>query len=81
MKAAMRKLLQLFCDSRDGALSPSKTGWTLFVLVFTYKMVRSLPDDPWLWVVYGTLVGGVEVGKKWLNVKYDPQPSLNEPQQ
>jgi hypothetical protein len=78
MKEALCKLLQLFRDSRDGWWSPSKGGYTIFVLVFTYKMVRSLPDDPWMWVVYGTFVGGVEVGKKWMNLKYDPQPALNE---
>ncbi|WP_421793944.1 hypothetical protein [Hydrocarboniphaga effusa] len=80
MKAALFKLLQLFCDSRDGSLSPSKGGYTLFMLVFTYKMLRSLPDDPWMWVVYGATVGGVEVCKKYFNLKFDPQPSINEPQ-
>lgn len=67
----MRKLLDLIC-APDGSLSASKLSYLLFVAVMTYKMCRGLPDDPWMWFVYGALVGGVDVAKKYVIARYIP---------
>lgn len=51
----------LFCDSKDGRWSHSKTGVMVASVVFTLKMLGvlpNMPEDPWLWVVFMGTVGG-----------------------
>lgn len=60
--------------SQDGGLSLSKSGYLLFCAVFTWKMLH-LPDDPWLWLIYGATVGGVQVLQKLIASRYSvPAP-------
>lgn len=59
----------------DGKLSASKLSYLLFVAMFTRYMWLKQPDDAWMWVVYGGLVGGVEVCKKYISSKYIGLPT------
>lgn len=63
--------------SRGGGWSLSKCGYLLFCVVFTYKMVRDLPSDPWLWLIYGATVGSVQVLQKLIAARFaapTPEP-------
>jgi hypothetical protein len=55
--------------SQDGGWSLSKCCYLLFVVVFTWKMLH-LPDDPWLWVIYGGTVGSVQVLQKLIATRF-----------
>lgn len=63
-------LLDLIRDTSDNTLSWSKCGTVLACLVFTYKMVRDLPDDFLLWTIYMATVGGFVILLKFLNLKF-----------
>ena len=76
----IRQLWQFVADSRTGDLSASKF-WTMtFCMVMTLHMLGLIdgPDDPWLWFVYGALVGGFEVAKKAISARFSAPSS--EPQ-
>lgn len=55
--------------SQDGGLSLSKCGYLVFCIVFTWKMWH-LPDDPWLWLIYGGTVGGVQILQKLIATRF-----------
>lgn len=71
-----RILRALFCDSKDGQWSHSKTGVMVASVAFTLKMLGVLPhmpDDPWLWVVFMGTVGGYAALLKAVRVLGDKQ--------
>lgn len=70
----LRKLAELVL-APDGSLSASKISYLIFVGVFSAKMLATMPDDAWLWFVYGGTVGGVEVAKKYISSRYIGAPS------
>lgn len=72
--AILRWLAHLVLGA-DGKPSSSKLCYLLFVAMFTRYMWLTQPDDPWMWVVYGGLVGGVEVCKKYISAKYIGLPA------
>lgn len=62
--------------SHDGSWSLSKSGYLVFCVVFTWKMWH-LPDDPWLWLIYGATVGSVQVLQKLIATRFaapTPEP-------
>lgn len=69
-----RALLQLV-SAPDGTLSLSKISYLVFVYIFSQAMAAKMPDDPLLWLVYGSTVGGVEVAKKYISSRYIGQAS------
>lgn len=73
MHQLLHLLLQLV-RSKDGSLSTSKLGYLTFWFVFSWKMGHDLPDDPWLWFVYGATVGGVQLAQKLIAAKFAPSP-------
>lgn len=57
-------LLDLLRDSQDGKLSHSKIGVLIAGFLFALKMsgqVPGMPEDPWLWTVFMSTVGGYAV--------------------
>lgn len=60
---------QLIC-SPAGDLSESKIFTLLAKAVFTWKMVSQMPDDVLMWVAYVGLVGGIELAKKLMVMRY-----------
>lgn len=61
---------QLIEDQKDGRLSHTKIGAILAGVVFTFKMVKSLPDDPWLWFTYMGTVGGYAIAAKAITARF-----------
>lgn len=59
--------------SQTGDISLSKSGYLLFCAVFTWKMLH-LPDDPWLWLIYGGTVGSVQVLQKLIAARFSQPP-------
>lgn len=65
-------MLDLFKDSKDGKLSHSKIGVIIAGAIFSAKMAGTpgMPDDPWLWVVFMSTIGGYAALLKLVAKKY-----------
>jgi hypothetical protein len=68
-----------FCRDPNGNFSASKFWTNVAYAVATYLVIVHMTSSNWeLMLVYVATVGGSEVAKKWLNMRYGNSRNNNE---